>query len=182
MEIQSDKETIICQSSQGWVVNSMGNTYKHPLKLTNKQLILGDNGITFNLKDMKMCLFKPMNIIEITLTDRTERLKFTKQSVGHAIDQFASAIMGEPFEAGSWQEEVSSYTSYWASMITMAISLYGNPVELSETVIQHSERRAYCNRCKKYVFLPWSDEKVWTLSCPECGRRGMTTLSPEDRN
>ena len=88
--------------------------------------------------------------------------------------------MGTPYEAGSWQEEVSSYTAYWASILTMARFLYGTTDEISEEE-KYEDKKVWCSRCDKYVTVPWTEAPVWKLRCPECGHGGMTTLSPKDR-
>lgn len=120
--------------------------------------------------------------IKINLKDRVEHLTFTKRSIGHAVDQFASIILNTPFEAGSWQEEVSSYTSYWASILTMVIFLFRQKIPYSQSIgAKYEERKAWCHHCQKYVSIPWTDTPVWKLSCPECGRKPLTSLSSKDR-
>jgi len=153
---------------------------KGSLILTNQRLMIGGSRNSIYLKDIKTIDIPSINAINITLEDREVKLFFEKRSIGHAVDQFASILLGGPYEAGSWQEEVSSYTSYWASLLTIARFLYGQVIE---TVIEEvpEERRAWCARCQMYVLVPWTDIPVWEINCPECGRKGMTTLSPTDR-
>jgi len=41
--------------------------------------------------------------------------------------------------------------------------------------------RVWCPQCDKYVTGMSPETHPRKLPCPECGHKGMTTLSPEDR-
>ena len=41
--------------------------------------------------------------------------------------------------------------------------------------------KTWCPHCRKYVAGTSSQSLPWKIPCPECGRKGMVTLSPEDR-
>lgn len=116
--------------------------------------------------------------IKIHLKDKVERIIFTKRSIGEAIDTFVATLMGTPFETLSGVE-VASYTSYWASLLTMATFLFGNATEMIEE--KYEDKKAWCHYCQKYVSVPWTDTPIWKLSCPECGRKPLTSLSPKDK-
>ena len=141
--------------------------------------MIGDSKNSYFLKDIIQIGFLPLNSIKISLSDETIKLIFTKRSVSHGIDQFVSVLLDTPYEAGSWQEEVASYTSHWASILTTALLLYGKPMEYREVI--HEDKEVWCSHCKKYVKIPHSDIPVWNIKCPICGHSGMTSLSPEDR-
>lgn len=141
--------------------------------------MIGDSSNSFFLKDILQISFLPINRIQITLRDKTIQLRFAKRSISHGIDQVASILFDTPFEAGSWQEEVASFTAHWASVLTTALLLYGEPTEYKETI--YEDMKAWCGHCKEYVKIPYSDTPVWSIKCPICGHGGMTSLSPEDR-
>ena len=177
MAITKD-EKIIQKTSEGWIA-ALSKDIKGPLTLTNKRLMIRDSSNSFFLKDITQIGFLPMNRIEIILSDKTIKLVFTKRSISHGIDQFASVLFDTPFVAGSWQEEVVSYTAHWASVLTTALLLYGEPMEYREA--KYEDKEVWCNHCKEYVKIPHSDIPVWNIKCPICGHGGMTSLSPEDR-
>ena len=85
--------------------------------------MIGDSSNSFFLKDILQISFLPINRIQITLRDKTIQLRFAKRSISHGIDQVASILFDTPFEAGSWQEEVASFTAHWASVLTTALLL-----------------------------------------------------------
>ena len=178
MTIPED-ERIIQKSTEGWYAIS-GEGIRGSLILTNKRLMIGNSSNSFFLKDIIQIDFFPINGIQITLKNKTVKLLMSKQSIGHAIDLFTTVLFDTPFEAGSRQEEIASYTAHWASVLTTAHLLYGEPVEYIET--KYEEKKAWCNFCNKYVDIQHSDLPVWLKkNCPICGRSGMTSLSPEDR-
>ena len=170
-------ERIIQQTTGGW--NVLSKDVKGSLILTNKRLMVGDSSNSYLLKDIIQVEFLPINVIQITLKDKTIAFMFNKRSIKHGIDQFASIIFDTPFEAGSRQEEVASYTAHWASILTTALLLYGEPIEYREPV--YEDKKAWCTHCQKYVTVPHSDIPVWKTKCPICGHGGMTSLSPEDK-
>lgn len=175
------EEKIIQKTSDGWYV-TLSKDIKGSLILTNKRLIIGDSSNSIYLKEIKKIDVHSTPSIKINLKDRVEHLIFKKGSIGHAVDTFAAVILATPFETISGQE-VSSYTSYWASILTMAIFQYGHPDEFREE--KHEDKKAWCYNCQKYVNVPWTrahaETPIWKLSCPECGRKPLATLSPEDR-
>ena len=116
--------------------------------------------------------------IKISLKNKTEYIDFARQTTGHTF----SILFGD---TGWIQSEVSSYTAYWASLITMAKFLFGKSDEVEEIMEEvsctHSkDMQTWCADCAKYVIVPWTDTSVRKIVCPECGRKGMTTLSPDD--
>lgn len=173
MGANDDGEKILKKSETGWNA-ALSKDVKGSLILTNKRLMIEDSSNSYFLKDIINIDFLPLNRIQITLRDKTIKLLFAKRSISHGIDQFASVIFETPFEAGSWQEEVASYTAHWASVLTTALLLYGEPPT-------YEDKKAWCGHCKKYVDVEWTDTPVWKLVCPECNQKGMTTLSPKDR-
>ncbi len=66
----------------------------------------------------------------------------------------------------------------------MTVFLYGDADEArsrwEEIKVNEQIDRAYCRRCGKYMTVPATDLQVWQIVCPECGRKGMTTLSLEE--
>ena len=170
-------EIMIQKTSSGWQV--VLSKKKSDLILTNQRLIFGNLDTIIELYKIKNVEFVPLRSIKLTLIEDTIQFGFSKSSGSHTIDQAVSAFLGSPFEAGSWQEEVSSYTAYWASMLTMTLIQFGNPMKYEEWKEEYG--RAYCHRCFEYVDIPVSKKNVWEIDCPKCGRKGMTTLSPEDR-
>lgn len=141
--------------------------------------MIGGSSNSYFLNDIIQISFLPLNGIKITLNDETIKLVFTKRSVSYGIEKFSSILLDTPFETGSWQEEVASYTAHWASVLTTALLLYGKPIEYREVI--HEDKEVWCNHCKKYVKIPYSDIPVWNIKCPICGHGGMTSLSPGDR-
>ncbi len=149
------------------------------LKLTNKRLRVkpGASGKAILLEDIKdveiETRFADVPRIKIRVNRKTEYIEFRRSTTGHVF----TALIGE---IGIAQAEVAAYTAYWASLITMAKFLYGQPeYEVEEEV--HEDRKGWCGICKKYVTMQWSDTPIWELSCPECGGKPLTTLSPNDR-
>lgn len=171
-------EKIIQRTTEGWYA-TLEKDVKGSLILTNKRLMIGDSSNSYFLKDIIQIDFFPINGIQITLRDKTIKLIFSKQSISHSIDQLASVFFDTPFEAGSWQEEIASYTAHWASVLTTALLFYGEPIEYRETI--YEDKKVWCKDCKKYVIIPHSDIPIWKRKCPICGHGGMTSLSPEDR-
>jgi len=141
--------------------------------------MIGDSNNSYFLKDIIQIGFLPINKIQIKLRDNTIKIQFAKRSISHGIDQIASVLFDTPFEAGSWQEEVASYSAYWASVLTTVLLLYGEPIEYKETI--YEDKKAWCGHCTEYVKIPYSDTPVWKTKCPVCGQGPMTSLSPEDR-
>ncbi len=172
-----NNERIIQRTSKGWYAKS-GKEVRGDLILTNKRLIIGDSSNSYSLKDIVQIDFYPINGIQITLRDKTVKILLAKQSASHAIEQFASVFFDTPFEAGSYQEEIASYTAHWSSVLTTVLLLYGDPVEYKETF--YEDRKAWCYNCKKYVVIPHNDLPIWKNKCPICGY-SLTSLSPEDR-
>lgn len=174
----NNDERIIQQTTEGWYA-ALAREVKGSLILTNKRLMIGDSTNSYFLKDIIQICFLPINRIQIKLRDETIQIRFAKRSISHGINQIASVIFDTPFEAGSWQEEVASYTAYWASVLTTALLLYGELIEYKEIV--YEDKKAWCIHCEEYVTIPYSDTPVWKNECPRCGHRGMTSLSQEDR-
>ena len=124
-------EKIIQKTSDNWKVY-LSKQISGSLTLTNHRIIVENLDNSIYLKEISKIDIPSILNIELSLGDDVKNLRFEKRNIGHAVDQFASVLLGSPYEAGSWQEEVSSYTSYWASLTTMAVFLFGNPNEKEE--------------------------------------------------
>jgi len=169
MSIASD-EKIIQTTSKGWYAVLESNKKSGPLILTDKQIIIGDTNESIPLDDIEEIdietRFEDFPKINILYGDKVKSLEFYRTSAWSKV--------------GIAHSEISAYTAYWASMLTMAAFLFGQNYGKRKEV-KSEDRNAWCTNCKKYISIPWTDKPVYKIFCPECGQKSMLSLSPEDR-
>ena len=145
------------------------------MRLTNKRLTFGASGKTILLVDIENVEIETRTAdatrIKIRLGRETEYIAFARHTPGHIVH----ILIGD---SGLSHSEVSSYTAYWASLLTMATFMFGRKSKIEEVVLA---RKAWCWYCKDYIEIPSTDDPVWKVKCPKCGHKEMTTLSLEDR-
>ena len=98
---------------------------------------------------------------------------------------FLSTQVGLKYNIHSHRDEL--YNPY--STLGWAIVALGSLIIVATTFSSDSAApsgpmkpfKAWCGYCKKYVTGTTSLVNIWQIPCPECGHKGMTTLSPEDR-
>ena len=191
-----NEERIIQKTSEKWVALLSTSDEKKgqrgSLILTNKNIIFKHEPRYGNL-EVNIPITEISNVdvetrwgdvpkISVYTNEKIVNLEFSRQSTGHSMSLFAGDI-GRSF----MHSELSAFTSYWASLITMVKFHYGvtEVYEIPEQIITAARTAgdAWCGRCKKYLnaHSEVPDTPVWKLRCPDCGHLGMTTLSPFDR-
>jgi hypothetical protein len=181
-----EDEKIILETSGGWT-GILDPWRLTSIILTNKRIIMKD--IVIPLEDIKNIDIETSAVggIKLILSYGEEygKISFSRSTAGSAFH----LILGVGEKVSS---EWNSYTTYWASMITMAKFFYGKPkvfgkndeaptsVSSIEPVdVQYSGNSAWCINCKKYVPVNPSTEPVWMLKCPECDRSGLLSKNPD---
>jgi len=171
-----NEELIIKKIGSGWSVRLTKNRRPGSLILTNQRLIVADNSIP--LEDIVSVDIDTRTAdvtrIVINLENKTEYLDFARHSAGHMVN----ILFGD---TGWSHSEVSSYTSYWASLLTMATFLFGRKNKYVKSHANEYEGKAWCHNCGKYVTIKRTETPIWQIECPECGRKPLASLSPEDR-
>lgn len=132
-----EDEKIIAKSSKGWT-SILGNL-RGSLILTNKRLLIGDatNAILLNeILDVDIdTRTADVTRIMIETEKGTKYLEFARTTTGHTIN----LLLGD----SGWSfSEVSSYTSYWASLITMAKFQYGQSESFEAPQIVYNEKKS----------------------------------------
>ena len=170
------KERIIKKTKDGWIAHL--DNQSGSLILTNQRIILGTSKCTISLNDIHDIeidtRFSDVTRISIDCKESIKHLEFGRSSPGH----IANVLLGD---SGWTHSEISSYTSYWASLLTMAKFLYGTQESDEKIGAIYEDKRVWCSHCDKYVISPWTSTPVWKIQCPECDRKGLLSLSPEDR-
>ena len=143
--------------------------------LTNRRLIIGDQTNSIFLSDIKEVELISHDVIQLTLYDNKKiKLGYGTLTAGSVINEALTYFFAPPYTIGFAQEERSAITSYYASLITMAVFLFGDP----ETYVELKPRQVWCSQCAKYVEIPGTSVDVWKIECPICGRKGMISKRP----
>ena len=176
--VDDESELIIQKTSKGWDA-LISKDIKGSLILTNKRIIIGKSENSIYLADIEhieiSTRFADVPKIMIIHDDKTDNIEFVRSSAGHSLSLF-SGDLGRSFT----HSELSSYTAYWASLLTMAVYLSGGQRFEENGGYVYKDREVWCGHCQKYVKVPYTDISVWKLECPECGHRGMVSKSPDD--
>ena len=174
-------EKVIKKTPEGWYTFLSKNNIRGPLTLTNNRLTIGDDDYSILIQDIFdveiTTRFANVPKIQIDCIDGPIFMEFVRLSASHSANLFLG-------DTGWAFSELASYTSYWASLLTMTVFLHGNADEArarwEEIRVEEQSNRAYCHRCGEYMTVQMDDLQVWQILCPKCGRKGMTSLSPED--
>ena len=120
------EEKIIYRTSGGWrgILEPRRFT---SLTLTNKRLVLKEADISISLKDIKNINIETftanMPCIVVNYGEKSEKIRFNRTTAGSVFHTLFGSI-------DKVAAETASYTAYWASLITIAKFLYGNPHQL----------------------------------------------------
>ena len=122
-----NEERIIKKTSSGW--KAILGKQRGSLILTNRRLIIGDSSNSIPLEDIIdvdiETRLADVTQIQIECKDGTKYLEFVRRGGNHV----AQILLGN----SGWSfSEVSSYTSYWASILTIAIFLFGQAGEMRD--------------------------------------------------
>jgi hypothetical protein len=166
-----EEERTITKTGSGWSAKFTKYEKQGSLRLTNKRLIFG-GGKPILLDEIRSVEIETrianVTRIKIRLMRGTEYIDFGRHTPGHMVHLLAG-------EFGITHSEVSSYTAYWASLITMAVFMFGKNFDVERIA---RTRVVWCQNCEAYVDIPRTDEPVKTINCPTCGNKGMSRLSP----
>ena len=129
-------EKIIKITGSGWSAKFSKDKRQGSLKLTNKCLTFGASGETILLEDIENVEIetRTANVPRIKISfesrdqvKRIEYIDFARHTAGHTLH----ILIGD---SGLSHSEVSSYTAYWASLITMANFMFGNKAPNKEVI------------------------------------------------
>jgi len=129
------KEKIIQATTENWRVLFEGSSNPTSLILTNKRLILKTwmpGSDLFNASEESISLQEIKNIDIETKISNNPCIKFTYDEGVETHFRFFQTTPGTTFhvllgDAGKVTAEITAYTAYWASLLTMAKFLYGSP-------------------------------------------------------
>jgi hypothetical protein len=119
------EEKVIQMTTENWSALFKNSTKETGLILTNKRLILKSSGESIYLHEIN-------NIDIDTKITNNPCIKFTYGEELETHIRFFRTTSGTTFhvllgDSGKVSAENALYTSYWASLLTMAKFLYGSP-------------------------------------------------------
>jgi len=156
--------------------------------ITNKNLHFVSSKTSISLKDIKRVSIKRFDSILLTTNEKEIPIPILRGS-WRLFDQTYSLLIGSGFEAGSWQEESAAATAHIASILTMALYLYGEPESFldSKTYRDYNEMieseltpegYLWCRSCEEFIEVNKNGQDIWTINCPKCGNKTLLSKKP----
>ena len=162
-----DSEKVIYGPSMGKLDKTFGKIY-----LTNKRILVVSQGLVgYNLADIS-------NIKLHSRMANIPKIEFSILGTKHTLEITTSS--GNMFLAPGFDyADNASIASFWASLLTMSVFMFGNPINFEQTNPLVKPERLWCIICNKYVTVETENRNIHSMPCPVCGKKLLTSKKPE---